>query len=136
MSRSIAREVAMKLVYSQMLGGADTADAILEKSEIAEMLSEADLSFAREIAEGVFEHVEELDAAISEHAIGWTLERIAKVDLSILRIAVYEMLHRKDVPVGASINEAVELAKRFCGENSYSFINGILGTVAKELPEA
>ena len=133
MSRSIAREVAMKIVYSEMLGGQDTPDAVLEKSEIAEPLPQIDQTFAEELAAGVASCVEELDAIISEHAIGWTVDRIAKVDLAILRVALYEMLHREDVPTGAAINEAVELAKRFGGDKSYSFVNGILGTAAKQL---
>lgn len=136
MSRSIAREVAMKLVYSEMLGGGDTLDAVVEKSEITDLLSAEDQSFAQEVAAGVVEKMEELDAIISEHAIGWTLDRIAKVDLAILRLALYEMLYREDVPTGAAIDEAVELAKRFGGDRSYSFVNGILGTAAKQLEEA
>lgn len=136
MSRSIAREVAMKLVYSEMLGGGDTLDAVVEKSEITDLLSAEDQTFAQEVAAGVAEKMEELDAIISEHAIGWTLDRIAKVDLAILRLALYEMLYREDVPTGAAIDEAVELAKRFGGDRSYSFVNGILGTAAKQLEEA
>ena len=77
--------------------------------------------------------MEELDALIASHAIDWSIDRIARVDLCILRVALYEMLYRSDVPSGAAINEAVELAKRFGGEKSYAFINGILGVVAREL---
>jgi len=135
MNRSIAREVAMKLVYSEMLGGGDTLEAVVEKSEITEHLSTADRSFAEDVAAGVAEKTEELDIIISQYAIGWTLERIAKVDLAILRLALYEMLYREDVPTGAAIDEAVELAKRFGGDRSYSFVNGILGAAAKQLEE-
>lgn len=77
----------------------------------------------------------EVDALIAENTVDWSIDRISRVDLAILRVAVYEMLYREDVPTGASINEAVELAKRFGGERSYSFVNGILGTIAKTLPE-
>ena len=132
MSRSAAREVAMKIGYSRLVGGQGTPDLVIEESEIQDKMTEEDVLFAREVSDGVEEHREELDAVIEKHAIGWSLERISKVDLAILRVAVYEILYREDVPAGAAINEAVELAKRFGGDHSYSFINGILGAFAKE----
>ncbi len=132
MNRTLAREVAMKLVYSRLVGGNDTQDAILEKSEITEPLTEQDSRFAEQLVLGVTEHAEELDEMISAHAIGWSIGRIDKVDLAILRIAAYEIRYLDEIPVGASINEAVELAKQFGGDHSYSFINGILGSLAKE----
>ena len=132
MNRTLAREVAMKLVYSRLVGGNDTQDAILEKSEIGEPLAEEDSVFAEQLVSGVAEHAEELDELISAHAIGWSIGRIDKVDLAILRIAAYEIRYLDEIPVGASINEAVKLAKQFGGDHSYSFINGILGSLAKE----
>lgn len=136
MSRSRAREVAMMIVYSDLLGGADTADAVCEKSECAGALDEADEAYVQAVVAGVHSHAEELDELIAKSAVGWSIDRIARVDLSILRVAVYEMLHRSDVPTGAAINEAVELAKRYCGEKSSAFINGILGTIAKQIEPA
>lgn len=133
MSRSIAREVAMKIVYSKLLGGAETPDAVLEQSEIPEPLAEEDNAYAQEIVDGVSAYVDSLDELIGKHAVGWSVSRIARVDLAILRVAIFEMLHRPDVPNGAAINEAVELAKRFGGERSFAYVNGILGTVSKEL---
>ena len=132
MNRTLARDVAMKLVYSRLVGGNDTQDAILEKSEITEPLTEQDSRFAEQLVLGVTEHAEELDEVISAHAIGWSIGRIDKVDLAILRIAAYEIRYLDEIPVGASINEAVKLAKQFGGDHSYSFINGILGSLAKE----
>ncbi len=132
MNRTLAREVAMKLVYSRLVGGNDTQDAILEKSEITEPLTEQDSRFAEQLVLGVTEHAEELDEMISAHAIGWSIGRIDKVDLAILRIAAYEIRYLDEIPIGASINEAVKLAKQFGGDHSYSFINGILGSLAKE----
>lgn len=133
MSRPRAREVAMKLVYSRLLGGVDTPDAVLEKSGIDEPFDADDHAFAEEVAAGVELHLPEIDALIAKYAEGWSLERIARVDLAVLRVSVFELLHRPDVPVSASINEAVELAKTFGGEKSYSFVNGILGSVSREL---
>ena len=132
MNRTLAREVAMKLVYSRLVGGNDTQDAILEKSEIAERLTAEDSEFAEQLVSGVTEHAEELDELISAHTIGWSVSRIDKVDLAILRIAAYEIRYLDEIPVGASINEAVKLAKQFGGDHSYSFINGILGSLAKD----
>ena len=70
---------------------------------------------------------------IDELAIGWSIERMPRVDLSILRVAIYEMMYRQDIPCSVSINEAVELAKRFGGERSSAYINGMLGTLARRI---
>lgn len=134
--RSVAREVAMKLVFSRLLGGEDTPEDVLEESDILEKLSPEDIRFAKEIAEGVEEHSPELDELVAQYAKDWSVERIGRVDLSVLRVAMYEILYRDDVPTGAAINEAVELAKRFGGDKSYSFVNGILGTFAKSVGQA
>jgi transcription antitermination protein NusB len=88
--------------------------------------------FTRELAEGVEAHLDELDALIADHAHGWSLERIAPLDRNIMRVALFEIEHRDDVPLEVAIDEAIELAKRYCGVDAPGFINGILGAVAKE----
>jgi N utilization substance protein B len=88
--------------------------------------------FTRELAEGVEAHREELDEAIGRHAHGWDLERIAPLDRNIMRTALYEISHREDVPTEVAIDEAVELAKRYCGSDAPGFVNGVLGAVARE----
>lgn len=88
--------------------------------------------FTRELVEGVDSHQDELDELISASAIGWSLERIAPLERAILRVALFEMLHRPDVPAEVAIDEAVELAKRYCGAEAPGFVNGILGNVMKE----
>ena len=134
MSRTTAREVAMMMHFSNLLGGEDTPEHVCEKAESLGTLDEEDLVYVSQMLEGVGTHSEELDEIIGRYAKDWAIERIARVDLSILRVAIYEMLYRKeDVPTGAAINEAVELAKRYGRERSYAFINGILGSVAKEV---
>ncbi|MEN6340336.1 MAG: transcription antitermination factor NusB [Clostridiaceae bacterium] len=136
MSRTSAREVAMMMEFSRMLGGEDTPERVCEKAdEIGEGALDADdVLYVEQIIGGVGAHQQELDELVSKYSVDWAIDRIARVDLSILRVAIYEMLYRKeDVPAGAAINEAVELAKRYGGERSYAFINGILGSVAKEL---
>ena len=134
MSRTTAREVAMMMHFSNLLGGEDTPEHVCEKAELLGTLDEEDLLYVAQMLEGVCAQSEELDEIIGRYSKDWAIERIARVDLSILRVAIYEMLYRKeDVPTGAAINEAVELAKRYGGERSYAFINGILGSVAKEI---
>ena len=134
MSRTTAREVAMMMHFSNLLGGEDTPEHVCEKAELLGTLDAEDLLYVSQMLEGVLAHTQEIDEFVSRYSKDWMIDRIARVDLSILRVAIYEMLYRKeDVPTGAAINEAVELAKRYGGERSYAFVNGILGSVAKEL---
>jgi N utilization substance protein B len=130
MSRKTAREVAMKLAFSRLLGGDDEYAAILEKSGIDEKPLAEDIAFANEILQGIEENKEEIDGWIAKNAIGWKIERMPKVDVCILRVAIFEMLYRDDIPLGVSINEAVELAKRFGTAQSSAYINGVLGALA------
>jgi N utilization substance protein B len=88
-------------------------------------------SFTRELVDGVLMHQEELDALIGRYAQGWTLDRIAPLERSILRVALYEMLHRSDVPDEVAIDEAVEAAKELCAAEAPKFVNGILGAVKR-----
>jgi N utilization substance protein B len=91
--------------------------------------------FARDLVTGVEEHREELDRLISEQAVDWSLERIAPLERSIMRVALYEILHRPDVPEEVAIDEAVETTKVFCGAEAPAFVNGILGGVVRRLAE-
>ena len=95
---------------------------------------EEDLEYIQTKAEKIAGKTEEIDALINAHTKGWKTSRMNKVDLTILRLAVYEMKWDDDIPDGVAINEAVELAKRFGGESSSSFVNGILGKLAKQEP--
>ena len=130
--RSLAREIAMKMLYAASLGGGETMDEVLEQSEQADTLSGADKTFLENLTAGVTDRQEELDQVIGQYAQGWALNRLARVDLTILRMAVYELLHMPEIPVGATINEAVELAKAYGEDKSSGFINGILGSIARE----
>lgn len=122
----------MKLTYEKLFGCDDTYHDVLEKSGIIEKPSEADIRFADEIVSGVQQNLSGIDEKISEAAVGWTIERMPKVDISILRNAVYEMLFSEGTPVAVAINEAVELAKVYCDERSPKFINGLLGKIARQ----
>ncbi len=90
-------------------------------------------SFADPLIRGTLEHRDEADTVIKKHAINWELHRIAAVDRNILRLAIYEMLHRDDIPPVVSINEAVDIAKKFSTQDSGKFVNGILDKVKGEL---
>jgi len=83
-------------------------------------------SFAEELIHGTIEHIEEINGIIKEYAKNWDFKRIARVDLAILRLAIYEMLYRKDIPPVVSINEAIDLSKLFSIPDAKRFINGIL----------
>lgn len=92
-----------------------------------EELLEGAKPFTRELAEGVEENKAELDELIARHAKGWSLERIAPLERNIMCLALYEALHREDVPVEVAIDEAIELTKEYCGADAPGFVNGILG---------
>src|SRR3954451_20360978 len=88
--------------------------------------------FTRELAYGVAAEQADLDALIERHAVGWTLDRIAPLERNILRVSLYELLRREDVPAEVAIDEAVEAAKELCGAEAPGFINGILGAAHRE----
>ena len=125
----------MKLDLAKLAGGEDTYDAVLEKSGITETPTAEDLAYTDGVVAGIEERQAVIDEIIERIAIGWKIERMPKVDLSILRVAIYEMKYREDIPLSVSINEAVELAKAFGGERSSAYINGMLGTLAKEMQD-
>jgi N utilization substance protein B len=98
---------------------------------LAELLGES-RPFTRELAEAVDAHREQLDAQIAAHARGWELKRIAPLELNLMRVALYEIEHSEDVPYEVAIDEAVELAKEYCGAEAPGFVNGILGAIVRE----
>jgi N utilization substance protein B len=98
---------------------------------LAEMLEGAK-PFTRELAEAVEGNRDELDGLIGKHSKGWSLERIAPLERNIMRVALQEALHSEDIPVEVAIDEAVELAKQYCGTDAPGFVNGILGAALSE----
>ena len=98
-----------------------------------ERFTDQTMSFAWELITGVWEVKEDLDAVIKKFSQHWRLERIAKIELTILRLALFEMLYRSDVPIKVAINEGIELSKKFGDEKSRGFVNGILDSSAKSL---
>ena len=117
------------MLYQADVTGEDPLEAI----ELWRQAGRAVAPFAVELVRGVAEHLGELDATIGAAAEEWSVERLAAVDRTILRIAVFELRHRRDVPPAAAIDEAVEAAKELSTEDSSRFVNGVLGTIAREL---
>lgn len=132
MNRRKSREEALKLLYQGDIQRIDVRE-LLEPDALPEgeerILSDA---FSLELVEGVMINRVEIDEKIKHYAIDWSLERMSPIDRNVLRIAVYEILYCEDIPVGVSINEAVELAKKYSTETSGKFVNGILGKISKQ----
>ena len=141
MARSTARAAAMQLIYEHILGG-DGGDATLEMiyenmaNEASAEPSKDDQNYTSAVMTGVLENLDQIDEKISQFSKDWSLERMARVDLTILRLAVYELMYRKDVPGNVAISEAVELANQFSDPASSRFINGVLGAVLRSMEEA
>ena len=89
--------------------------------------------FTRDLAEGVDANLAGIDAEIAANAHGWTVQRIAPLERGIMRVAVFEMLHREEIPVPVSIDEAVSITRRYCGTEAPGFVNGVLSAVAREV---
>jgi transcription antitermination protein NusB len=125
-SRREARERALALMYE-----AETKS--LTPAEVIDALPLPPEPFAGELLIGVGDHADEIDATIRDYAKGWTLERMPALDRALLRIGVYELRYTPDVPTGAVISEAVELAKTFSTDDSGKFVNGMLSAIAADL---
>lgn len=95
-------------------------------------IEDLDVAYIKQKVKDIFERVDELDTAISENTEGWSLNRIGKTELAILRLAVYEMKYDEDVPQKVAINEAVELAKRYCADEAKGFVNAVLAKLTRE----
>jgi transcription antitermination protein NusB len=127
--RHHARELALKVLF-QLEGTGDDPEEVLRYHASEGGASEDITNFARQLVRGVLDNQARLDAILSEASDNWKLGQMAKVDRAILRIAVYEIAIDRKVPTKAAINESIELAKTFSGEDAGRFVNGILGRVA------
>ena len=130
--RHQARELALKVLF-QLESPASEAgvDEALAYHAAEESASEQARGFARELIEGVLANRERLDQTLESASDHWRLDQMAKVDRAILRIATYEIAIARNVPVRAAINESIELAKTFSGDDAGRFVNGVLGRVAE-----
>ena len=135
-SRRAARELALQALYQvDLLGGDDpgTKGLALFWEHFDSDAEDDVVAFARELVEGVREHGERIDALIAESAEHWRLPRLSRVDLSVLRLATFELLGRPEIPASVTLNEAVEIARRFGSEESPAFVNGVLDHIARQL---
>jgi N utilization substance protein B len=131
MGRRASREIAMKLLYQLEIQKEDRDEQVRAAFE-ENPLSDKDKEYVTDVVNGVNMNLPHIDKAIEVHAKGWKINRISKVDLSILRLCIYEICFREDIPYNVSVNEAVELAKKYSGEEAGAFVNGILSKVSKE----
>jgi len=123
-TRRESRELILKILFQHEYGSVELGQAV--KNLCEESCIEDSLVFIKNMVYGITEHKELLDQFIEKYALGWDIERIARVDLIVLRMGLYEIIFCSDIPYEVTINEAVEIVKLYGGENSGSFINGIL----------
>lgn len=129
MNRTKSREQAFILIFERCFSH-DTIESIVDAAETSENVHIEE--FAEKLAKGAEEHEAELDAVISKYIRGWAMNRLSRVSLAILRLAIYELKYEADIPVSVSINEAVNLAKKYGGAEDAPFVNGVLGSASKE----
>lgn len=127
MNRRKSREVAMKLLFEMSINKESYEDIIENFKENTEVdLKELDMSYIIKVLAGIHEHGVEIDKNIEKHLIKWKIDRLSKMNLAILRISTYEILFEEDIPGKVSVNEAIELSKKYGEDSSPAFINGIL----------
>jgi len=131
-SRRKARELALQMLFQWELGG-HTPEHVLSTFLSAQKADPEVVHFARALFEGTAREVHVLDRLLSEHSEHWRMERMAAVDRNLLRLALYELLYHPETPPAVAINEALEIARRFSGEDSVEFLNGVLDAVRKTL---
>ena len=146
MTRANARELAVHLIYSQTFTGYEPEDVVairLEKEYYKKLAEENDVyadrpsgaqrAYIDTVVAGVSNRIDELNEFIAKFSIGWDVSRISRLARSVMQLAIFEILFVEDVPTGVAISEAVRLAKKYDGDNTGSFVNGILGSFARSL---
>ena len=134
MKRTRSREIAMELLFSMEISKnsyEETIECFVEDYEMD--LKTIDLEYIKEVMKSVVDHKEEIDEIIKNSLINWTIERVSKVNLIIVRLAIAEMLYIDDVPEVVAINEAIELTKKYSDDKSVSFVNGALDKAFKNI---
>ncbi len=132
MGRKQAREGTMKLLYQMEINeefSQETIDFYLENFDFDKFEKE----YIVDATVKIKDNLEEIDEHIKNNIEGWGISRLAKIDLAVLRIAIYEILYREDIPIQVSINEAIEIVKKYSLEDSFKFINGVLGGFVKTI---
>ena len=132
MGRKKARDNAFKCVYQLEFMGKEKKDEILEYCYLENENSKEEKAYIKEVFEKVYQNLESIDEAILENLKNWSISRIAKIDLAILRLAICEINYMDDIPVKVSANEAVELAKTYGNPDSKSFVNGVIAKIIEK----
>ena len=146
MTRANARELAVHLIYGRDFTGEEPEEVVSirlakeyyaklsEENEVyAERPSRAQVAYLDKVVSGVANRAEDLNGQIQKYSIGWDISRISRLTRAIMQLAIYEILYVEDVPVGVAVSEAVRLAKKYDGDDTGSFVNGILGAFARSL---
>ena len=136
MSRKKARDNAFKCVYQLEFMDKQNVEEILAYCFVENENIEEEKKYINKVLNGICEHIEEIDEIILSKLKNWSLERIAKIDLAILRLAIYEINYVSDIPVKVSANEAVEVAKTYGNPDSKSFVNGVIAKVIQDGKES
>lgn len=129
--RTRGRECALKILYAIEIAKETPEDGIRIYWENADPVEFDVKDFANELVRGVYQHIAEIDALITKCATNWQLERMAVIDKNVMRCATYELLYRDDVPPKVSINEAIDMAKKYGDKDSGKFVNGVLDRINK-----
>lgn len=129
MTRKQAREEAFILIFEKAFNSSSVQEILELAAEVRDLKPD---EYINRAFTGVFENVDEIDSIISENAVGWKIERISKTALSVLRLAIFEINYMQDIPDSVSVNEAVELCKKYATKEDSAFVNGILSTVLKK----
>lgn len=132
MNRRKSREIAMKLLF-EISFNKNNSEEVIENFKEENDCKDIDFDYVARIINGVINNKELIDKKIEENSNKWKIGRISKTNLSILRLAVYEILYENDIPTKVSANEAVELAKNYSEEKSWSFVNGVLGSLISSI---
>ncbi len=131
MKRRKAREFALQILFQMDIGKDKPTATILKRFWVEHEVDDDVRVFAEELVKGAYKHLAPINEKIHACAKNWSLDRMAAVDRNVLRMAVYEILYRADIPTSVTINEAIEIARKFGSEDSGSFVNGILDSVAR-----
>lgn len=133
MNRRKSREIAMKLLFQMSINKENYVDVIENFKEHTDVdLQDIDMSYITKVLAGIHENGKEIDKNIEKHLIKWKLDRLSKMNLAILRVSTYEILFEEEIPDKVSVNEGIELAKKYGEDSSPAFINGILAKMIKK----
>lgn len=137
MNRKQARENVLKILFAIDVGGGDAEEVLNDFfSRInvnTNLIKDRNIIYIKEIVEGTIKNLEKIDSIIDEYSIDWKLDRLANVDKNILRFSIFEIIFREDIPYEVTINEAVEITKKYSSKESGKFVNGILGKVLTDI---